>query len=256
MTSLRIRSTKITFIFTIISLIYGILNAAKSQDAPLVADLSDHLVAITTGFRGADVLLFGSTNGPGDIIVVVRGPPQNIKIRQKERFGPIWVNKEEVKIVGAPSFYWIASNKEPSALTKENILARYQIGLENLRFKFENQTTESKQLIKYTDAFIRLKKEKSHYDANFFSLSLLGNRLFRTEISFPANVPTGTYLIEVYLLRKGEVVSAEIIPLSISKIGVGAEIYEFAQNFSAAYGLIAIVLAVIAGLAAEAIFRN
>ena len=40
----------------------------------LAADLSNDLIAITTRFTGAEVLLFGSTNGVGDIIVVVRAP--------------------------------------------------------------------------------------------------------------------------------------------------------------------------------------
>ena len=59
-------------------------SAAQAQDdVPLVADLSSHLVAITTGFSGTDVLLFGATNGPGDIAVVVRGPAEDAVIRRK-----------------------------------------------------------------------------------------------------------------------------------------------------------------------------
>ena len=43
----------------------------------VVADLSKRLVAITTGFAGTDVLLFGAVQGDGDIVVVVRGPTQS-----------------------------------------------------------------------------------------------------------------------------------------------------------------------------------
>ena len=42
--------------------------------AELVAALSNHLVAISTGFSGTDVLLFGAIDGTGDVVVVVRGP--------------------------------------------------------------------------------------------------------------------------------------------------------------------------------------
>ncbi|HEV3177595.1 MAG TPA: TIGR02186 family protein, partial [Stellaceae bacterium] len=44
----------------------------------LVADLTNHLVAITTGFTGTSVVLFGATDGNGDVIVVVRGPERDI----------------------------------------------------------------------------------------------------------------------------------------------------------------------------------
>ncbi len=40
--------------------------AGPARAAPLIADLSKHLVAITTGFAGTDVLLFGAIEDPGD----------------------------------------------------------------------------------------------------------------------------------------------------------------------------------------------
>ncbi|NNE84205.1 MAG: hypothetical protein HKN28_09575, partial [Alphaproteobacteria bacterium] len=50
---------------------------------PLVADLSENLIAITTGFTGTEVLLFGATEGVGDIIVVVRAPESQVVVRRK-----------------------------------------------------------------------------------------------------------------------------------------------------------------------------
>ena len=84
---------------------------ARAQDVPLVADLSNHLVAITTGFTGTDVLLFGATDGPGDIAVVVRGPAKDEVIRQKQRFGPIWANSNSVTFRDVPSYYRLASSR-------------------------------------------------------------------------------------------------------------------------------------------------
>ncbi len=76
-----------------------------------MADLSSHLVAITTGFTGTNVLLFGATDGPGDIVVVVRGPQKDIDVRRKERFGPIWVNATTVAMKDVPSYYRVASTR-------------------------------------------------------------------------------------------------------------------------------------------------
>ena len=42
--------------------------SASSRANTLVADLSQHLVGITTGFAGADVLLFGAVEGHGDVV--------------------------------------------------------------------------------------------------------------------------------------------------------------------------------------------
>ena len=61
------------------------LSAAPARAEPLVADLSDDVIAITTGFTGSDVLLFGATEGEGDVIVVVRGPMGPQVVRRKTR---------------------------------------------------------------------------------------------------------------------------------------------------------------------------
>ncbi|HEY1432673.1 MAG TPA: TIGR02186 family protein, partial [Stellaceae bacterium] len=39
--------------------------ASVARAEGLVADLTSHLIAITTGFTGASVVLFGATDGPG-----------------------------------------------------------------------------------------------------------------------------------------------------------------------------------------------
>ena len=56
-----------------VAVLFGLLLAGDGRATPLVADLSDYLVAITTGFSGTNVLLFGAIDEPGDVVVVVRG---------------------------------------------------------------------------------------------------------------------------------------------------------------------------------------
>jgi uncharacterized protein (TIGR02186 family) len=234
----------------------GLTPAVSAQTVPLVADLENHLVAITTGFTGTDVLLFGATDGPGDVVILVRGPGEDITLRRKERFGPIWANAESVKLRDVPSFYSVASNGEPEDFASFRLRERYQIGLENLRLTFEDQRLSPEVRSEYRDALLRLNQDRNLYNADIGRISILANRLFRTELHFPANVPTGIYFVEIYLFRNGDVASAEIVPLSISKTGIGADVYDFAHNLGPLYGLVAIIIAVLAGWAAEAAFRR
>ena len=77
----------------------------------LVADLTSHLIAITTGFTGASVVLFGATDGPADVVVAVRGPDRQIMVRRKSRVAGIWVNTEELIFANVPSFYAMAASR-------------------------------------------------------------------------------------------------------------------------------------------------
>ena len=56
-------------------------------------------------------------------------------------------------------------------------------------------------------------------------IAFLGERLFRTTISFPANVPTGAYLVEIFLVRDKDVIGAQTTPLVVSKVGVDAAVF-------------------------------
>ena len=230
---------------------------ASAQDVPLVADLSSHLVAITTGFSGTDVLLFGATDGPGDIAVVVRGPAKEEVVRRKGRMGPIWANAESVIFRDVPSYYRVASSRPLGEFAPQLLLSRYQIGVDSVRMLPADENMPAEQATVFKQALLRLKTEDGLYDQGVADVALMSNRLFRTQLHIPANVPTGTYLVEVYLFREGQITSAEIVPLTISKIGVGADLYDFAHGkWAFFYGLLAVLLAGSAGWTAGAVFRR
>ena len=230
--------------------------SARADDVPLVADLSSHLVAITAGFTGTDILLFGSTDGPGDIVVVVRGPAGDVNIRRKERLGPIWVNASSVTAHDAPSYYRMASSRPLNEFVSDQLKERYQLGLANLRLNTSDEKFSADEMAQFRTALVRLKTADGLYGEDLGAVNMMSNRLFRTELHFPANVPTGTYLVEVYLFREGAVTSAEIVPFTVSKLGIGADVYDFAQNYGALYGLFAVLIAIVAGYAASAAFKR
>lgn len=233
----------------------GVRPAAAWDREPLVADLSNHLVAITTGFAGATVLLFGAVEDDGDVVVVVRGPQQNEMVRRKERFLGLWVNRGQATIADAPVYYRVAATRPLDQIAAASLLDRHQIGLEHLEFKV-NQKDKAVADEDYHKALLRLKTRAGLYDRAIGTVSFVGGRLFRTEMEFPANVPTGIYTVEVYLLKDGEVASAQTTPLVISKTGVGAEVFDFAMHHAALYGVFAVLLAASAGWLAAAAFKR
>ena len=235
------------------------LAPAPALAQPLVADLSDHLVSITTGFTGTKVLLFGAIEGEGEVVVVVHGPVQTVTVRRKERFAGIWLNMGELTFDHVPAFYQFMATKPPGDWLPERLRKRHNIGVEYLSLALENagvSDAEPPGADEYRKALVRNKLRLGHYAGETGKVSMLSSRLFRTDIAFPTNVPTGIYTVEVFLVRDGTVVSAESTPLYVSKIGVGAEIYGFAYDYSLLYGIAAVLFAVLAGLGANAIFRK
>ncbi len=223
---------------------------------PLVADLSRHLVAITTGFSGTDVLLFGSAEGDGDVIVVVRGPNHTQVIRRKDRQAGIWVNAGRAQVENVPSFYRVAATRPLADIAPPQLLDDHQIGLDHLDLAVRD-TAGHPAAPQFRNALVRLEQRAGLWGDKVQKIGFLGHQLFRTEVHFPANVPVGTYLVEVYLVAQGKILSAQTTPLVISKIGLGADIFDFAHQHAAVYGIIAIVLAAATGwLAAVALKKG
>jgi uncharacterized protein (TIGR02186 family) len=229
--------------------------AAPVRAQALVADLSNHLVAITTGFTGADILLFGAVEGTGDVVVTVRGPARDESVRRRVRVAGLWVNGAEARFHNVPVFYAVFASRPPADMITEEIAEIHQIGTENLALRSDSPRTTA-ELDEFRKALIRAKERQGLYQSTPGRLVFLGQRLFRADLVFPGNVPTGSYTVEVLLIRDGAVVSAQTTPLYISQAGVSADMYEFAHRQSLFYGVFAIVLAVGTGWIAGAVFRN
>ena len=222
----------------------------------LVADLSSPLVAISAGFAGADVLLFGATEGEGDVVVIVRGPDRPVVVHRKSRVLGVWVNTAQMTFDRAPSFYSIASSRPLAEIAPATVLARHQMGLDNLRLELPRAKASANVAAEWRAGLIRNHEAQGLYRAEVGRVTFLGNRLFRAEFKLPANVPTGTYEVKVFLLQDGRMVDAQTTALTVSKVGAEAAIYDFAYQNSALYGLIAILVALMAGWAAHLVFRK
>jgi uncharacterized protein (TIGR02186 family) len=217
----------------------------------LVADLSEHLVQINLSFTGKQVLLYGAIEGEGNVVVIVQGPRQPVTVRRKARIAGVWANDVSVTFDDAISFYQVMASAELDEWLPFTLRERHQIGVEYLNFSPREEISPAEKA-DFQTALIRNKQKLGHYGMLEGRVSVLGGRLFRTEIFFPANVPTGIYNLEAFLVRDGEMISAQKTPLYVSKSGIEAEIFNLAQNFPEIYGILAIFIAVAAGLAANA----
>lgn len=234
--------------------------AAPSRPAPagFVADLSDHLIRITTAFSGTDVLLFGAADEPGtEVAVTVRGPIRDTTVWRKARVGPIWINTESVIFPTVPSFYAVATSEPLEALADNATLVRHEIGIDHLRLKpLGTDGLSPEEVAAFRVALVRNMQRAGLFVSGTGHVSFLGDTLFRTRLFFPANVVPGLYQVQVLQIVKGQVVGAQASALEISKVGLEADLYEFSLYRPAAYGLLSIVIALAAGWIAHVMFRK
>ena len=238
-------------------------TAARGDD--LVSGLSQDEIQITSNYTGSDLVVFGAIEQDGgadqaaagkrDVIVVVRGPDAKMDVRRKARIAGIWVNSREVTLTGMPTYYFVASTQPLSKIASAQTLRRYQIGLDNLwpasATAHKLATTEQ-----FREAVLRERARAQVYSAAPTGVEFLSYSLFRVHVPIPADAPRGQYTADVYLFRDGAVISAQSTPLFVDQIGLERNLFKLAHNQPLAYGLAAVLLAVLLGWLSSLAFRQ
>jgi uncharacterized protein (TIGR02186 family) len=222
----------------------------------LTIDLTKNAVPITANFVGSELMLYGASESGGDILVVVRGPNKDQTVRRKKKSALIWVNDMEVTFLDAPSYYFLASTRPLDDFVSDNTAQREQIGYPALALKVEGIVDDDEVIKDFQRALIRNKQKQGLYGEGPGLVSYKGKHLFRTRLKFPANVPVGNYNIDIYDFKDGKVINKESTVLPVQKKGIGAQVYNFAHQHALFYGIMAILVAALAGWLASVMFRK
>ena len=219
-------------------------------------DISENNIKIETNFIGKEVIIFGILNDDQETIMTIKGPEKNALIQKKERILGFWFNTKKITYNQIPSIFFIASSNEI-----EDILPTSTIIKEELSFDYllENKTSQRNfisdiSLDTWKSNFVRIKKNKNLFKE--YEIENIDNKLFQTRIFFPAKSIPGEYKVNVYQIKDNLIINNKEKIITLKKSGIGNQIYNFAHKNAAAYGLFAIIFAVLSGFLAATLFRR
>jgi len=233
-----------------------LITALPTSGHELAIDLTKNTVPITANFVGSELMLYGASDSGGDILVVVRGPNKDQIVRRKKKSAIIWVNDMEVTFLDAPSYYFLASTRPLDNFLSDDTAQREQIGYSALSLKVKGILHDDVIIETFQKALIRNKQKQGLYGEGPGLVSYKGKHLFRTRLRFPANVPVGDYNIDIYVFKDGKIINKETTVLPVQKKGIEAQVYNFAHQHALAYGIVAILIAALAGWLASVMFRK
>ncbi len=240
--------------FIILSFLISMLSFA-AQARPIISGISTNEINIDTKFSGAEVLLFGAKGDAGNIIITVRGPKKNYLVSKKDRFLGVWYNRDRLKFKDAYSYYSFFSSPNNNQTIKKELLSKLEIGKERIEFDIKDRTDQS-QDEEFKIEFIDKLTKQNLYLSNPDSVEFLDETLFKVMLTFPKNVMTGVYTVEIYLVDENNLIAFQSIPITIHQTGLSAQINQFAYNNSIIYGIFAVLMAIIAGFLANYIFTK
>ena len=229
---------------------------SNSVAAEAYFDISENNIKIETNFIGKEVIIFGILNDDQETIMTIKGPEKNAVIQKKERILGFWFNTKQITYNQIPSIFFIASSNEI-----KDILPTSTIIKEELSFNYllENKTSQRNfisdiSLDTWKNNFVRIKRNKNLFKE--YNIDKIDNKLFQTRIFFPAKSIPGEYKVNVYQIKNNLILNNKEKIITLKKSGVGSQIYNFAHNNAAAYGLFAIIFAIMSGFLAATLFRR
>jgi uncharacterized protein (TIGR02186 family) len=250
----------------------GILAVLACAAAPacaerLVVSLSKDQVAINSNFIGDDLVLFGTIEpddrAPAlkpayDLVVTVTGPRQTLRTRRKQRVLGIWMNVDSREFVRVPSYLAILSNRPVGDIAGQDVLRRLQIGVDNFllpqRIGIDIADTVTDDPFRI--AFVHLQNQHGLYRQSGDAVNFLTPTVFRARIPLPADVPVGSYPIDVKLFADGKLTARTNATLDVTKAGFEQYVADAARDHGLFYGLVTMMMALLTGWIASVVFKR
>lgn len=245
-------------------LLLGLAAPLLAAASPkLVPDVAPRSIEIRSGFTGAELLLFGAILYPKgvapdeqvDIVVVVRGPPVALTVREKQKVAGIWINAANTDFRSVPSFYAVASTRPLRRVVDENTAAIWEFGLPNLWLS-PIDVQDATKLKRFGEGLTDLYRRQGLYRQGEGSVEITDQVLYRARIAIPASAPVGRYTAETFLVRGGRVVAAATRDVVIGKSGFERFVATVATRYGLLYGLVAVAISLLLGWLAGVLFRR
>jgi len=239
----------------------ALLLLGGARDPILVPEVSQHEIQVRQGFTGTELLLFGAILDPTgtragrdyDIVVVLKGPTQAVRLREKQKIAGIWINADSTALRSAPSFFAVASSRPIGQIVDDRTAAIYELGLNWLQLSPIGAIDPAEQA-RFSAGLVDLRRREGLYSEDPDGVTISEQVLYQARISLPSSVQTGTYTAETFAITKGRVIASATARVEVRKIGFERFVAVFADQNSLLYGLLVVSVSVGMGWLAGRLF--
>jgi uncharacterized protein (TIGR02186 family) len=234
----------------LVACIVAPLTVATVQGGSPGLKLTPAVIEMGAFYGGATVKVEGILPAGSQALIVVRGPQTEEVFNKKGRLGPIWVNVGKVHISGVPSlFLCFSSTPVASLLTRESMDANQ---LDQVAIKAQmivEPAAMDQEVIR--DNYLSLKNQQGFFKVTegAVNLGVAGPEgvPFTLDLPWSKKAPPASYEVSAYECRDGAVVGKIASGLEVREMGFPEKIAGMARNRGYLYGMLCVLVAMIAG---------
>ena len=241
-----------------VSLLFGLL-VASAAPAPRAAGVtvSPDKIRIGLTYAGQQVSVRAAVPDGAGLAVRVLGQSGDLRLKKKgRRAGILWMNAGELSYSDVPSLMLVRSSRPLETLAPIQALKELDLGYEALESRAVAEDDAGAH--RYFGEMVRLKEREKLFSVKHggIQLSPLGQGFQEASASFflPPKAPPGRYAVDVFTFRdgRGELLGRGSFELEFSP--ATAFLSTMARAHGLLYGILASVIAILAGLATGFIF--
>jgi len=223
----------------------------------LTAEVAPQNISIKLFYHGDRLKIDGKCGPNEDLIVKVSNAPGEAHMKFKGKAGGIfWMKIGDISFEHVPTAYLLATSQNLDSILQKDEQIKEGIGFEAIK---EGATIESSaegmDKERWINEFVKFKKEEKLYRIEEGIIAKQGGE-YHLEMKWPFQAAPGTYNIQVLAVRDGRIVDRAESNLTVERAGIVAQLTSLAFNQAAVYGIIAIVIAMLAGFAVGVLFKG
>jgi uncharacterized protein (TIGR02186 family) len=215
-------------------------------------------IKIGTFYHGATVRVTAQTPPCEGVVVTIESGSKTFILNRKARVGFLWMNVAKVTIEGAPEVYVIASSADVESICSAEDREKLRLGVASLK-STTSVSSDGPITGEEFDEFIKLKRHTGEYNDDIHvDMGPVGDETHSVtaELPLPSVTPSGAYKVSLYCFEGGKLVETATDELKIEKVGLPRLEAELAHEHAAAYGIAAILVAMVTGITMGAIFTS
>lgn len=236
--------------------------AITPEAQKIITSASKNVVEIGLTYSGDKIYFFGVNPVPGsDVIIKLTAEKEEaVKLSVKGKVGPLWMTVKQYEVTGAPFIYKIHASKPLDQIISQETAKELELGYDAVRGKMKmdlvrGQAAPEDESIVWK-GLLKIKEQATLYNVveDPARLEISEGKLFKHYFRFPPAATEGHYQVESFCFQKGELVGYGKDVIEIKKVGLENWLTKTSQNQPVFFGIMAVVIAVGAGLLVGVLF--
>lgn len=248
------------------------VTAQALASVPATVKVTPSMVEMGAFYSGAKVRVEGTVTAGSKVVVIVWGEETIELFNRVGRVGPIWVNTGKISVSGVPSLLLVFSSGPVCDCLCRRAMDDCLCDANAIKKRIQIKPRE-KAADSIVEDVLKLKDRQGNYQMSGGGIKIAGASQalnstpslamaseavqtpplageavpYSLEFAWPKSAAAGTYEIRVHACREGEVKESSVVPLKVVKVGFPAMITSLAREHSSTYGIVSIIIAMLAG---------